>query len=161
MKKVSRVTRLGFLAWLFTILALPVVAQPWPYAPPTSRMAQNNAMHLVLNQAKVFQNAARVSSYKNGYGLLLHQFQGVRSHYAGFKGTLTMEQSVYGGNRLAELDAGLDIIQEAFANYQTALGNGQAPHHAFNNLKQVLSHAVGVWTQEFKQQVCSQIRVGR
>ena len=70
-------------------------------------------------------------------------FRALYIDYAGFKGTLTMEQSVYGGNRLAELDAGLDIIQEAFANYQTALGNGQAPHHAFNNLKQVLSHAVG------------------
>jgi hypothetical protein len=68
-------------------------------------------------------------------------------------------QAGYGGNRLADLDAGLDIIQEAFTNYQTAVANGQAPSHAFNSLKQVLNRAIGAWAQEFKQ-VCNQIRVG-
>lgn len=160
MKKVAPFSGLGFLAWLSTILVLPVGAQPWPYPPPPNPMAQNNATHLVLNQVKLCQNATRASSYQNGYGLLVHQFQGVRNHYAGFKGTLTQWQSSAGGNQLAELDAGLDIIQEAFVNYQTAVANGQPASHAFKNLKQLLNHALGDWAQEFKQ-VCSQIRVGR
>jgi hypothetical protein len=122
-------------------------------------MAQNNAMNLVLNQVRLCQNATRASSYQNGYGLLVQRFQEIRSQYAGFKTTLTPAQWNYGGNRLAELDAGLDIIQEAFADYQTAVANGQSPSHAYNNLKQVLNQALATWAQEFRQ-VSHQIRVG-
>ena len=160
MKKAALFTGPRFLACLLTILAFPVGAQPWPYVPPTNPMAQNNAMHLVLNQVKLCQNATRASSYRNGYGLLSQQFQEVRNQYAGFKGTLTPWQSGYGGNRLADLDAGLDIIQEAFTYHQTAVASGQPPSHSFNTLKQVLNRAMGVWAQEFKQ-VCNQIRVGQ
>ncbi|HVM49217.1 MAG TPA: hypothetical protein VMU04_14395 [Candidatus Acidoferrum sp.] len=159
MKKPALFAGPGLLACLLMILALPAGAQYWPYVPPTNPMAQNNAMNLVLNQVRLCQNATRASSYMNGYGLLSSQFQEVRNQYAGFKGTLTPWQSGYGGNRLADLDAGLDIIQEAFTHYQTAVANGQLPSHAFNNLKQVLNRAMGAWAQEFKQ-VCSQIRVG-
>ena len=160
MKRIALLTGPGFLACLLTISALQVYAQPWPYVPATNPMAQNNAMNLVLNQVRMCQNATRAGSYQNGYGLLSQQFQEVRNQYAGFKGTLTPWQSGYGGNRLADLDAGLDIIQEAFGYYQTAVANGQPASHAFNNLKQVLNRALGVWGQEFKQ-VCSQVRVGQ
>jgi hypothetical protein len=64
-----------------------------------------------------------------------------------------------GGNQIAELDAGLDIIQEAFADYQTSVANGQSPNSAYNNMRQVLNRAMRVWTDEFKQ-TCNQLRVG-
>ena len=161
LKKLALLTGLGFLACLIMSPASRVGAQPfWPYVVQTTPMAQNNAMNVVLNQVRLCQNSTRASSYMNGYALLSQQFQEVRNQYAGFKGTLTPWQFGYGGNRLAELDAGLDIIQEAFADYQTAVANGQSPSRAFNNMKQVLNRAMGAWAQEFKQ-VCNQIRVGQ
>jgi hypothetical protein len=161
MKKAVLFTGLVLGAFFISSPVLRVGAQPfWPYVSPTNPMSQNNARNLVLNQIRMCQNSTRASSHLKGYGLLSQQFQEVHNQYAGFKGTLTPWQLGYGGNRLADLDAGLDIIQEAFADYQTAVGNGESANRAFNNLKQVLSQALAAWAQEFKQ-VCNQIRVGQ
>ena len=91
-------------------------------------MAQRNALNLLLNQVSWFQNATRTaSSYTGGgYGMLVQQFQAVRAQYSGLKSTLNPQQLASGANQLAELDAGLDIIQEAFTDYQTAVANGQS-----------------------------------
>ena len=161
MHKPAQLTVLALLSCLVTASALRVSAQyPWPYVVPATPMAQNNAMNLVQNQVRLCQNSTRAASYMNGYAMLSQQFQEVRNQYGGFKGTLTPWQTGYGGNRLADLDAGLDIIAEAFTDYQAAVANGQSPSRAFNNLKQVLNQAMGAWGQEFKQ-VCYQIRVGQ
>ena len=161
-RKLALPAGLGLLVGLAALFATRVGAQaPWPYAPPTNPMAARNAMNLVLNQIKWFQNSTRTAgSYAGGgYGILLQQFQAVRDQYAGFKSTLTPQQLNSGANQVAELDAGLDIIQEAFTDYQTAVANGQSDFSAFNNLRQVLNQAMGVWVQEFKQ-TCNQLRVG-
>jgi hypothetical protein len=91
--------------------------------------------------------------------MLMQQFQVVRDQYGSFKSTLNPQQLNVGANQLAELDAGLGIIAEAFTDYQTALANGQSDITAFNNLRQVLNEAMGVWVQEFKR-TCNQLRVG-
>jgi hypothetical protein len=124
-------------------------------------MVQRNALNLLLNQVNWFQNAARsASSYPDGgYGLLVHQFQAVRDHYNRFKSTLTPQQLASSTNQLDELDAGLDIIQKAFTNYQTALANGQSSNTASANLRQVLNRAIQVWTHKLKQDR-RQLRVG-
>jgi len=124
-------------------------------------MAQRNGMSLVLNQINWLQNATRTASAQanNGYGLLAQQFQAVRGQYAGFKSSLTPQQVTMGANQLAELDAGLDIIQEAFTDYQTSVANGQSIYTAMANLCQVLNEALGVWAQEFKRD-CRQLQVG-
>jgi hypothetical protein len=153
---------LGLVASLAVLWASVVHAPAqWPFVPPTTPMAQKNALNLVLNQVSWFQNATRsASAYGgNGYGLLVQQFQAVRDQYNGLKSTLTPQQLNSGANQLAELDSGLDIIQEAFADYQAAVANGQSNISAFANLRQVLSEAMGVWVQELKQD-CSQLRVG-
>ena len=62
-------------------------------------------------------------------------------------------------NQLAKLDAGLDIIQQAFTDYQTAVANGQPSNTASANLRQVLKEAIRVWTQKLKQDR-RQLRVG-
>jgi hypothetical protein len=118
-------------------------------------------MNLVLNQINWFQNATRTASSRsnNGYGLLTQQFQAVRGQYAGFKSTLNPQQLSSGANQLAELDAGLDIIQEAFADYQSGVANGQSTYTALANMCRVLNEAIGVWAQEFKQD-CRQLQVG-
>jgi hypothetical protein len=153
---------LGLLVCLAALCANLVSAQaPWPFAAPTTPMAQRNAMNLVVNQVSWFQNATRTaSSYAGGgYGLLVQQFQAVRDQYSGFKSTLNPQQLNSGANQVAELDSGLDIIQEAFADYQNAVANGQSDSSAFSNMSQVLNEAMGVWVQEFKQD-CRQLRVG-
>jgi hypothetical protein len=133
---------------------------PLPSA-QSSPMAQRNAMNLVLNQIRWLQNAGgSAGTYAGGgYGMLQQQFQAVRDQYTNFKTTLNPYQANVGGNQIAELDAGLDIIQEAFADYQTSVANGQSPSSAYNNLRQVLNRAMRVWTDEFKQ-TCNQMRVG-
>ena len=161
-KKLALPAVLGLLVSLAVLCANLVSAQaPWPFAAPTTPMAQRNSMNLVVNQVNWFQNSTRTASSfaGGGYGLLMQQFQAVRDQYSGFKSTLNPQQLNSGANQVAELDSGLDIIQEAFADYQNAVANGQSDSSAFANMKQVLNEAMGVWVQEFKQD-CRQMRVG-
>jgi hypothetical protein len=161
-KQLALPAGLGLLIILGGLSASLVCAQaPWPFAPPPTPMAQRNTMNLVLNQINWFRNATRTASSQsiNGYGLLTQQFQAVRDQYAGFKSTLNPQQLSSGANHLAELDAGLDIIQEAFADYQSGVANGQSTYTALANMCRVLNEAIGVWAQEFKQD-CRQLQVG-
>lgn len=148
---------LGLLGSLALLWASVDYAQAqWPYAPPPSPMTQRDALNLVLNQVNWFQNATRTSSAINGCALLVQQFQGVRDQYGVLKSTLNPQQLASSANQLAELDSGLDIIQEAFTNYQTAVANGQSNYTAFSNMCHVLNEAMGVWTKELKS-VCRQL----
>ena len=153
--------RLGLLAAIALLCASAIYTQAqWPITPATTPMAQRNAYNLVNNQVSWFQNATRTaSSYQgSGYGVLLQQFQNVSGQYAALKNSLNPQQLNAGGNQLAELDSGLNIIQEAFADYQTAVANGQSASTAFSNMAQVLNQAMAVWVREFKQ-VCRQLQV--
>jgi len=161
-KKLTQTWRLVPVAGLVALFAgLVGIQAQWPSVPPTNRMAQRNAMNLVLNQITWFQTTTRTggSYVGGGYGNLLQQFQAVGDQWAGFKATLTPQQLNIGGNQVAELDAGLDIIAEAFTDYQTAVANGQSDITAFNHLRQVLNQAMAVWGQRFNQ-TCRQLRVG-
>ena len=160
--KLAQPLGLRLLVSLAVIWASVVYAQTQlPFTPPTNSMAQRNALNLLLNQVNWFKNATRTaSSYAGGgYGLLVQQFQAVRDKYNGLKSTLTPQQLASGANQLAELDSGMEIIQEAFTDYQTAVANGQSSRTALANMCQVLNQAIRVWTQELKQD-CRQLRVG-
>ena len=158
-----------FVVSLFAALwALTGGSQPWPYAPPppfaapTNPSAQRSAADGVRSQVGWVQNACRTaSSYgDNGYGIIWQQFQNLRGAYIGFKNTLSPQQLSNGANEIAELDAGLDILQESFSNYQEDVAGGQPTSSALNSLCQVLSQASGVWLQEFNRD-CVRIRVGQ
>lgn len=160
--KLALPTGLGLLVALGLLYTNLARAQaPWPFAAPTTPMAQRNAMNLVVNQVTWLQSATRTASRYagSGYGQLTQQFQAVCDQYSGFKSTLNPQQLSSGANQLAELDAGLNIIQEAFTDYQAAVANGQSDSTAFSNLCQVLNESMNVWVQEFKQD-CRQMRVG-
>jgi hypothetical protein len=153
---------LGLLVSVAVLWASVVYTQAQlPIAPPTNPMAQHNALNLLLNQVSWFRNAARIASSNpgGGYGLLVQQFQAVRDQYNGFKSTLTPQQLASSANQLAELDAGLEIIQQAFTDYQTAVANGQSINTAFANMRKVLKEAIRIWTQKLKQNR-RQLRVG-
>ena len=143
-------------------------AQPgWPYGPPpalavpTTPDAQRNAMNNVQAQVGWLKNAARTaSSYATGGAdVVFQQFQTLRGTYTAFTATLNSQQLANGANELAELSAGLDIIQQAFANYQDDVAGGRDPRAALSDMCQVLSQGVGVWQQEFKRD-CARLRVG-
>jgi hypothetical protein len=153
---------LGLLVGAAVLLASAAYAQlQWPNMASQTPMAQRNAQNLVVNQVKMFQNTTRTASSfsGNGYGQLVQAFQAVRDQYGAFTATLTPDQASNGANQWAELSSGLDIIAEAFNDYQTAVANGQDSGSAFSNMAQVLNEAMGVWLQEFKQD-CSRLRVG-
>ena len=161
-KKPLLYSTLAVSACLVLLPASRLSAQPpWPFAPVITPMAQQNAMNQVLSQVSWFQNATRSYAYSgsSGFGLLVQQFQAVRDQFGGFKTTLSPHQLDVGATQLAELQAGLDIIGEAFTDYQTAVANGQSSQTAFANMRKVLNEAMGVWVQEFRKD-CRQLRVG-
>jgi len=140
---------------------------PWGFGPPPSGptpntpMAQRSAQTTVQAQVTWFQNSTRTASNygAGGYGTVWQQFQMLQGAFNAFKATLTQQQLSGGANELAELDAGLGILGEAFSNYQQDVADGQSSVSAFNNMCQVLRQASGVWLQEFNSN-CSRLRVG-
>lgn len=144
-----------------------VQAQVWPVAPPpmtsvpTTANAQRNALSNLRSRVKWLQNATRTASnYQTGAAdMLWQQFQFLRGSYHAFTMTLTPQQANYGANEWAELGAGLDIIQEAFTNYQSDLAQGRLPGLALNDLCHVLQDASNVWLQELNRD-CSRLQVG-
>ena len=148
------------LVILTTLLLQPVFGQ-WPFGVPATPQGQRNALGAVRSQVGWVQNATQVApNYgAQGYGNVWQPFEGLREAYRGFKTTLSPQQLAYGANQLAELDGGLDIIAEAFDNYQEDVSAGQPPGPAPRNMCSVMRQACGVWLQELNQ-TCSQLRVG-
>jgi hypothetical protein len=160
--KVAGLLGLGLGVSLGVLGGSVVYAQPrWPVVAPTTPMAQRNALNLVVNQANWLQNVTRLvaSDTGGGYGLLVQQFQAVRDQYNSLKSTLTPQQLASGASQLAELDAGLDIIQGALTDYRIAVASGQSSAAALANLCQGLNEGIRVWTQQLKED-CRQLRVG-
>src|SRR5260221_11822881 len=79
------------------------------------------------------------------------QFDGLRAAYGGLKNTLTPKQLAYGAKDLAEMDAGLDILQDAFCNYEQDIADGGPLCRALNRMWQAVSQASGLWLQEQRQ----------
>ena len=134
---------------------------PWPFPPQTTPDAQRNALVGVRSQVNWVLNATRTAP---GYGaggaeVLWQQFQALRGAYSTFTGTLTPQQWNYGANDLAALGSGLDILQEAFGNYQEDLAAGRSGTTALRNLCQVLARGSRVWVQELNR-VSNRLRVG-
>ena len=149
------------IALLVTMLAPVFVYAQWPFGTPTTPDAQRNALAAVRSQVNWLQNATRTApGYGgNGYGNVLQQFESLRGAYAGLTHTLNDLQLARGGNDFAELEAGLSIIQEAFTNYQEAVGAGQPESTAMREMCQIVREASQVWLRELNRR-CSKHRVG-
>jgi hypothetical protein len=143
------------------LLVLPVAGQFPPFGVPATPQAQRNALAVMRTQVKNLQNTTRVApNYgAQGWGHVWQAFQGVRQAYAALVGTLNPQQQASGAAHLAELNAGLDIIQEAFGNYQADLAAGQPERMAIRSLCRVMDEGSAVWLQELNK-TCSRLRVG-
>jgi hypothetical protein len=149
------------LAGMIILSPLLSFAQ-WPFAPgPVTPQAQRNALGALRSQIKFFQNTTRTAPNYGpaGYDNVLSQFEALRGAYNAFKQTLNPSQLQKGANALAELDAGLDIINEAFTNYQNDVAAGREARTALREMCEVLRAAVQVWAQELDK-TCSRLRVG-
>lgn len=154
------------LRWLLLLVAItadwlqPAFGQ-WPFGVPATPQGQRNAFSAVKSQVGWVQNATQVApNYgAQGYGNVWQAFEGLRGAYSAFKETLSPNQLAYGANQLAELDAGLDIIAEAFTNYQEDVSAGRPAAPALRNMCSVMRQACGLWLQEFNK-TCSRLHVG-
>jgi hypothetical protein len=131
----------------------------WPFTTPITPGSQRSGMQAVQSQIGWLQNSTRTAANYANADLVWQHFQAVRAAYNGFMGTLTQQQLNYGANDFAELSAGLDVIQEAFAQYENDLSSGRSASTALRSLCQVLRDASAVWLQEFNQD-CRRLRVG-
>jgi hypothetical protein len=87
------------------------------------------------------------------------RLQSLRRTYAAFKASLTVAQLEAGANELAELDAGLDILEQPFHEYHLDLAAGRRESQAFNDLRRVVEAGAALWLQEFNQ-MASRLRAG-
>jgi len=158
MKRTIGKSSIGIVLALCVAL-LPVSGQF--VSPETSPSGQRSAMNGVRSQVSVLQNTTRSApNFMNGgYDMVWQQFQSLRDAFAGFMHSLNPRQAALGANDIAELNAGLDILQEAFANYQNDVASGRSPNAALDDMCQVLYQASGVWLREFNQD-CSRLGVG-
>jgi hypothetical protein len=153
---------------LLAMTSPPLARSQWPFLPPPlppaqTPDAQRAALSVVRTQAGWVDNATRTApnyGAAQGYGNLWQQFQTLRGSYGDFKLTLTQYQLDAGANSLAELDAGLDIIQEAFANYENDMAGGRGATSALRDLCRVMREGTALWMQEFNK-TCVNLRVGR
>jgi hypothetical protein len=127
-----------------------LLAQPPWFTPPPTPAAQRNALNFVRSQVDWFRNATQnAPRFGTGrYGVVWNRFLLVREAYRAFQRTLTPLQLRNVANELAELEAGLDIIQEGFIDYQQDVGSGRTANAAFRSMSQALDQAAGVWQQE-------------
>jgi hypothetical protein len=161
-KRQLLLSALGLLAAVTIFSQALLIAQvPWPSAPADTPQTQRNSLKTVQAQVKWLQNATRTApNYASGGAdNLWQQFQMVRGAYNAFKATLTPRQLDYGANDLAELDAGLDIIQGTFSEYQDDLAGGRSGDSALRGLCQILNQTIGLWLQELNK-TCARLRAG-
>jgi hypothetical protein len=146
-----------FAAALWPVSAL---AQWAFFDTPTTSTAQRNALHSVQSQVGWLQNSTRTAQQgEQGYGNVWRSFQDLRLGFFALTQTLTPRQSMYGANDLAELNAGLDLIQEAFTNYEEDIAAGRPAGPALQNLCRVLHQGSVLWSRELNK-TSSRLRIG-
>jgi len=138
--------------WILTNLLAPcdVRGQPPRFTPPPTPESQRNALNFLRGQVDWFRTAAQnAPRFGTGrYGMVWGRFLNVREAYRAFQRTLPPLQLRTVANVLAALDAGLDILQEGFIDYQQDVGSGRIANAAFRSMSQALQQAVVVWMQE-------------
>ena len=123
---------------------------------------QRQILSQLQSQLRMLQQATRNASMFNAAPdeMLWTQFDGVRVGFQVLTSSLSPWQLDRGANDLAELDAGLGIIAEAFPNFQDDLSNGRPQAVALRTLCQVLRESFDLWERQLNQ-VASRLHIGR
>lgn len=124
-----------------------------PLAVPTTLDAQRNALNSVRTQVKFFRKSTRTAQNlaTGASGMVWEQFQAVRRAFNSFKATLKPQQKAEGANELAELDAGLGVMQAAFRENPQVTSDGGSGPIALRSTWRVLDQAAGVWLRQFNK----------
>lgn len=149
------------LAFLVVALTNPTSLDAQFSAPQFSGPdAPMNALNALRNQINWFQNMTQTAPNlpTSGFSELWQQFQLLQSAFATFQSSLTPTQLQTSANDMAELGSGLQIITEAFTDYQNEANSGSSSSYSFRNLCQVLNRAVAYWTQQL-QRDCSKMGI--
>jgi hypothetical protein len=155
---------IGGLLLLVCFAALWPVSAPAQWAlfdTPTTSNAQRNALNSVRSQVRWLQISTRTAPHvgEQGCGSVWRSFQDLRLGFVALTQTLTPQQSMYGANDLAELNTGLDIIQEAFTNYEEDIAGGRPAGPALQNMCRVLHQGSALWLRELYK-TSSRLRIG-
>ena len=150
---------LSLLTALATLPPQSLRAQaPW-LTPFNLRDTQRNAARGVRNTVGWMRNATQsAASFSGGVDILGQRYNDICGAYDVFKGALTPDQLNYVGNQLAELDAGLGIIGDAFNIFQDDLANGRSDTVAFRDLSRALRESTALWLQQFDR-MCGSLRI--
>ncbi len=152
--------KFGVLAGVVALSAARLQAQdtgePTPFIPPPGQLgvtrleAQRAALRGVFSAAHYLRNAARTGPRFNAgvYEMLGNQYQLLCDQFAVLKSTLSPEQEARSGDKIADLDEGLDIIGQAFGPVEVQINAGQSSQYAVTRMCRVVDEAVGVWEQE-------------
>ncbi len=145
---------------------MPAQAQePLPFGPPvavsTTPTSQRNALNNVRSRITWLQNATRTApNYATGgFEIVSQQFRYLRASFEAFEMTLNPWQRTNGANEIAELEAGLDILEEALGNYQGDVAAGRQPYLALRDMCKVLRDGADVWVKQLNKN-SSTLRVG-
>jgi hypothetical protein len=157
----SRFTILSRLLLAFVAAFFPLVATAQFVPTVASPHAQRNALGMLRTKINIFQNATRTAPNfgQNAEGNVMGQFQELRSAFEALKQTLDARQWGRGADSLAELDAGLDILSEAFNYYQNDLALGRPAGPAIRDMCQILREGVQIWSQQLNK-TATALRIG-
>jgi len=151
---------LSLMACFAALWPVSVPAQSAFNTPSTPR-AQQNTLNSVRTQVRWLQNSTRTASNfrEQGYGSMWRSFQELRLDFVALTETLTPQQSANGANDLAELNTGLDILQEAFDNYREDLAAGHSADVARANLSRILRQGSTLWLEKLNK-TSSRLKIG-
>lgn len=157
----------GIAAQIFRLIGhlwlLVFLASLWPVSVlAQSSQAQRNALKSVRAQVHWLESSTRTASNfgLQGYVGVLRSFQEVRQAFVALTQTLTPQQSAYGANDLAKLNAELETMDEAIANYQKDVTAGRPAGAALARMCQVLRQCSALWLQDLNK-TSSRLRIGR
>jgi hypothetical protein len=130
---------------------------------PTLAASLRNGVQAVSDQARLTARTAadmgqraggggyQMQNFEADYQNLRLQFQNLRFTFAAAGELVVQSQSARAANATAELDAGLNIIAEAFLPVQQELQTGNVNRDTIVRMCQTLNQALDLWQKELKK----------
>jgi hypothetical protein len=158
--------------WL-AVAPLPAPAQliaPWGGGPPLPFLQGPDLGSTLRNGAQMASDQSRftaqfakdmgqrarspgylMQNLVNDYQNLLFQFQNLQNTFRALAGVASQLQSARAANAAAELEAGLNIISEAFGPVQQEMQAGSDDRDTVIRMCSVLNEALLEWQKELKR----------